>query len=63
MNKGHKRSLTAILSKLEELGHSSKCVWEKIKDCVAKTMISAQPLLAHHYRSSQPNNYANNMCF
>jgi len=26
-------------------------------------MISAQPLLAHQYRSSQPNNMANNMCF
>ena len=38
-------------------------MWEKIKDCIAKTIISAQPLLAHHYRSSQPNNYANNICF
>jgi tubulin polyglutamylase TTLL6/13 len=26
-------------------------------------MISAQPLLSHHYRSCQPENYANNMCF
>lgn len=26
-------------------------------------MISAQPILAHQYKSSQPNNLANNMCF
>jgi tubulin polyglutamylase TTLL6/13 len=26
-------------------------------------MISVQPTLAHHYRSCQPDNFSNNMCF
>lgn len=63
MNKGHKRSLTSVLKDIEELGHDSTKVWRGIKDCIAKTMISAQPLLAHQYKSSQPNNLANDMCF
>lgn len=63
MNKGHKRSLSSILQKLSELGQDREKVWEKIKQCIVKTIISAQPLLAHQYKSSQPNNYANNMCF
>ena len=63
MDKGHKRSLTSVLDKIEELGHDRDKLWEDIKDKIAKTLISAQPLLAHHYRSCQPENYANNMCF
>ena len=27
------------------------------------TFISAQPILQHHYKSCQPDNYINNMCF
>ena len=63
MDKGHKRSLTSVLSRIEELGHNQEAIWSSIKDKIAKTMISAQPLLSHHYRSCQPENYANNMCF
>lgn len=27
------------------------------------TFASTQPILAHHYRSCQPDEYKNNMCF
>lgn len=30
---------------------------------VIKTFCSVQPILNHHYKSCQPDNYANNMCF
>jgi len=26
-------------------------------------VISVQPVLSHHYRTCQPENYSNNMCF
>ena len=45
------------------MGHDREKLWESMKACIAKTLLSAQPLLAHHYRSCQPENYANNMCF
>lgn len=38
-------------------------IWDKICDVIVKTIISVQPILAHTYRSSQPDNLANNMCF
>lgn len=63
MDRGHKRSLSSVLSRIEELGEDKDKLWNDIKDKIAKTMISAQPLLSHHYRSCQPENYANNMCF
>lgn len=28
-----------------------------------KTFCAAQPVLAHQYKSCQPNNHMNNMCF
>ena len=30
---------------------------------IVKTFISAQPILAHHVKSCQPDNFHNNMCF
>lgn len=65
MDKGHKRSLTSVMNRIAEMTSPQKRdqIWEKIKECIAKTLISGQPLLAHHYRSCQPQNYANNMCF
>lgn len=45
------------------MGYDSKLLWEKIKDMIVKTIISGQPILSHHYKSCQPDNYANNMCF
>lgn len=45
------------------MGHDSELVWSKICDIVVKTLLPVQPVLAHHYRSCQPDNFANNMCF
>lgn len=63
MNIGHKRSLTAVLDLLQQQGHNVKQLWQNIKDMIIKTFISAQPVLSHHYKSCQPQNFANNMCF
>ena len=63
MDIGHKRSLTAVLGKLKEMGIDTTIIWDKICDVIVKTIISVQPILAHTYRSSQPDNLANNMCF
>lgn len=63
MDIGHKRSLSSILLKLKELGHDSESIWQGICLIITKTLISVQPVLAHTYRSCQPDNLANNMCF
>jgi tubulin polyglutamylase TTLL6/13 len=63
MDSGHKRSLSSILRRLDEQGHRSEQVWSEICGLITKTLISVQPTLAHHYRSCQPDNFGNNMCF
>lgn len=63
MTQGHKRSLTSTMKLIQEMGHDSAKLWTKIKDMIVKTIISGQPILSHHYKSCQPDNYANNMCF
>ncbi|KAL4454548.1 hypothetical protein ABPG74_021753 [Tetrahymena malaccensis] len=63
MDVGHKRSLTSVLQLLEDQGHDVNKLWKDIKRVLIKTIISAQPTLAHHYRSCQPDNFMNNMCF
>lgn len=45
------------------MGHDIDVIWKKIYRIFILTFISAQPILAHHYRSCQPDNYMNNMCF
>ena len=34
-----------------------------MRDMIVKTLISIQPDLVHHYRTSQPSDIYNNMCF
>ena len=63
MDVGHKRSLSSIMTYLEKIGVNVERLKEKINDLVAKTLISAQPILSHMYRLSQPNNFGNDMCF
>ena len=63
MDIGHKRSLTSVLHKMEEMGKNSEKIWNNICEIIVKTIISVQPILAHTYRSCQPDNLANNMCF
>jgi tubulin polyglutamylase TTLL6/13 len=63
MDIGHKRSLTAVFEKMRQMGMNTTLIWDKICDVIVKTIISVQPILAHTYRSCQPDNLANNMCF
>lgn len=63
MDVGHKRSLSSIMTYLGKLGVDVELLKSKINDLVIKTFISAQPMLAHIYRLSQPNNHCNDMCF
>jgi tubulin polyglutamylase TTLL6/13 len=61
--KGHKRSLSAFMQKLAEDGHDTPALWADIGKIVLKTVCIAQPLLSHLYRSSQPNDLTNSICF
>ena len=49
---GHKRSLTATFTALEENGIDTDGLWDKIKDIIVKTIITIEPFLKHDYRSS-----------
>jgi len=62
-NVGHKRSLKAVMKTLEERGHDVKTLWNDIKKIIIKTFCSVQPILAHNYKSCQPDEPYNNMCF
>ena len=48
---GHKRSLKAIMNILEACGANKANLMKEIKDIIVKTMATAQPNLAHLYRS------------
>ena len=60
---GHKRGIKVVFEKLESEGHDVKRMWAEIDTIIIKTFSCAQPILSHHYRSCQPDNFANNMCF
>ena len=60
---GHKRSLAAILRILQDQGGDRKKIWFQIKDIVVKTLTVGQPYVSHLYRSCQPENLDNAMCF
>eukprot|EP00347_Sterkiella_histriomuscorum_P017972 403347271 len=62
---GHKRSLTAVLDHIRENEPDFDVdnLWTQIQDIIAKTMISVQPSLQHAYRSCQPEDLENSMCF
>ena len=60
---GHKRSLTFVLRYLEQNGHNAEAVMLDIKNTIIKTICAVQPTLAHTYRSCQPDDVENSMCF
>jgi tubulin polyglutamylase TTLL6/13 len=64
---GHKRSVTAVLKYIEEnekeSGMTVEKMWNLIDDIAIKTLISAQPQLCHSYRSLQPDDMENSVCF
>jgi hypothetical protein len=49
---GNKRSLQWFFGWLDENGHSSTAIWDRIGDTIVKALLAAQPALAHVYRSS-----------
>ena len=60
---GHKRSLTSTMKMFAELGYDVGALWGKIYDMVVKTLCAVQPSLSHTYRSCQPDDPYNSMCF
>jgi tubulin polyglutamylase TTLL6/13 len=63
MDVGHKRSIKSVFGKLEEEGFNIKKLWQEMNTLFIKTFCTVQPILSQHYRSCQPDNFANNMCF
>lgn len=60
---GHKRSLNAILKILYCEGADPDRIMDEIKDIIVKTLIIGQPYMSHIYRSCQPDDIDNSMCF
>ena len=60
---GHKRSLTYTMKYISEKGFDSEKVMADIKDTIIKSLLTVQPALAHTYRSCQPDDVENSMCF
>jgi len=60
---GHKRSLTFAMKYIEQMGHDSNAVLLDIQSIIIKTICTVQPQLAHTYRSCQPDDIENSMCF
>ena len=62
-NVGHKRSLSFVWKYIDEHGGNSRSLQRKIRRCIVKTLCAVQPQLSRSYRSCQPNDVGNNMCF
>ncbi len=60
---GHKRSLDFVWRYIDANGGNSRSLRRKIKRCIVKTLCAVQPQLSRTYRSCQPNDTGNNMCF
>lgn len=60
---GHKRSLVSIFEYLQGEGYETKPLMKNIEDIIMKTLCSVQPYLAHLYKTCQPEDYSNSMCF
>eukprot|EP00659_Diplonema_papillatum_P020453 gene20453-31488_t len=60
---GHKRDFAFFNKWLEAEGHSSVKVWTRIEKVIVKTLLAAQPLLAHVYTSCFPHNNDGYTCF
>ena len=60
---GHKRTLESTYATLEEMGHDVEKIKNRIHAMIVKTLCAIQPSLAHIYRSCQPDDPTNGMCF
>jgi tubulin polyglutamylase TTLL6/13 len=65
---GHKRSLTAILNKIDmmrmddpEILTSEEC-WRQLKDLTVKTIIAGHQHIAHIYKTAKPQDLENQLC-
>lgn len=63
MDKGHKRSLSAIYNFLNSRGIDTEKLKRKIDEIVIKTLIVGQPMIAHTYGLAQSDSHANDLCF
>lgn len=45
------------------MGHDSNKVMADIKDTIIKSLLTVQPSIAHTYKSCQPDDVENSMCF
>eukprot|EP00826_Nyctotherus_ovalis_P013320 TRINITY_DN13580_c0_g1_i15.p1 TRINITY_DN13580_c0_g1~~TRINITY_DN13580_c0_g1_i15.p1 ORF type:complete len:558 (+),score=82.13 TRINITY_DN13580_c0_g1_i15:156-1829(+) len=62
-NTGHKRSLAFIWNYIDSHNGNSKSIRRKVKRAIVKTLCAVQPQLSHCFRSCQPFNLDNSMCF
>jgi len=64
-DEGHKRSLTSIMEhwKANQPGFCPEKMMRQIEDIAVKAVISAQPGLAHAFRSCQPDDLENSMSY
>jgi len=60
---GHKRSLKSTYVQLQTLGLDVSSLKMAISSLVVKTVASVQPVLAHIYRTCQPEDLENACCF
>eukprot|EP00357_Protocruzia_adherens_P010429 CAMPEP_0115043784 /NCGR_PEP_ID=MMETSP0216-20121206/47082_1 /TAXON_ID=223996 /ORGANISM="Protocruzia adherens, Strain Boccale" /LENGTH=868 /DNA_ID=CAMNT_0002426185 /DNA_START=300 /DNA_END=2907 /DNA_ORIENTATION=+ len=60
---GHKRSLQSVWKLMEAQGTDIVKMKKDINKLIIKTFCSIQPHLAHVYKSCQPDDLSNGMCF
>ena len=60
---GHKRTLKKVLERLKSDGLDPEKIMGEIKEVITKTLITIQHELAHNYRTCQPADLENLMCF
>lgn len=60
---GHKRSLKSTLLYLQSEGHDTDLLMKSIEDIILKTLCTVQPYITHLYKSCQPDELTNSMCF
>lgn len=63
IGRGTKRSLIWFRKYLNEKGYDSEKFWKETCNVIVKTIIMIQPILAHTYHSSIPDENDNNNCF
>lgn len=62
-NIGHKRSLKSTYTYLSSLGHNTDLLQSRIEDIIIKTLCTVQPSISQIYKTCQPEDITNGMCF